>query len=146
MFNLLSLVFKSQFTFQDSSSVSLHIAYVLGKLDHSLFPGASVLPMLHAPAGPFTWDVFSLPLEVLPTLQGLDQMLPFLHTASPDHLLGNPFDLWLHLAPSYWNSSLCVNDLCLPFWMAYSLTKGGRWGDCLIPVVFPIVPVFTSLY
>ena len=44
-------------------------------------------------AGPLTWNVFSLPLEILPTLQGWVQMpLPPLHSF-PRHFLCSPFDL-----------------------------------------------------
>lgn len=93
---------------------------VLGRLNHSLLPGACVLPIPQALSGPFTWDAFSPSLEILPTLQDPDQMVPppLSHTPRPS-LRKSLWSLALLFAGAYllttsilfWTSSICVDDV-----------------------------------
>lgn len=125
---------------------------VLGKLNHSLLPGACVLPIPQALSGPFTWDAFSPSLEILPTLQDPDQMVPPppSHTPRPS-LRKSLWYLALLFAGAYlWTPASC-SELPAFGWMmylsskmAYSLKNGGRWREYLILVLFPIISVYTS--
>lgn len=95
---------------------------VLGRLNHSLLPGACVLPISQAFSGPITWDAFSLSLEILPTLQDPDQMLPPPPSNIPrPSLRKSLWSLELHFAGAFllthstlfWTSSICVDDVSL---------------------------------